>query len=160
DLSTAPRAPALQSAPKRAWASSKTRARGCWHGSRSCAPRSRRPRRSGPRSPRWPATGRPTRSPPWTCSSRSRTTAPTTPPERSAARHELGHVELVDAQAGLARGARTAAALDADLAARLLEVAPRPRTVLAVAGGDDGHPDLGPELLVDHGPEDDVRVRV
>src|SRR3954447_11604307 len=75
-----------------------------------------------------------------------------------APRHELRHVERADARPAGARGLALTAPLDARLAHRLGERARGAR--LPEAGRDDRHPDLVVELVVDHRPEDDVRVGV
>src|SRR5215212_2162302 len=81
-------------------------------------------------------------------------------PPRSEPRHELGNVD-VDR-----RPLRAPVAPHPRLAGRLGE-APRPglllaawRALVAVARRDDGDPHLVLELVVEHRPEDDVRIGV
>src|SRR6185312_13557636 len=79
--------------------------------------------------------------------------------QRSAAGDELGHIDVREhARSGAGPLARAA-----HLRLRVRRDAPRrfaARRAVAVAGGHDRHPHLVLDLVVDHGPEDDVRVRV
>src|SRR4051812_10664765 len=90
--------------------------------------------------------------------------AATTPRDtRLEAWDELGHVDVGHTRRTVMRIPPTLSrARDARLADRLAQrgaLGPR-RARLVVARGHDGHPDLVLELLVDHGAEDDVGVRV
>src|SRR5579884_1707813 len=83
---------------------------------------------------------------------------------RSPARDELRHVELERRALPDPADARLAGGLaqrlrPGGLVAALLALGP-PRPAVAVAGGHDRYPDLVVELLVDHGAEDDVGVRM
>src|SRR5918992_1986757 len=79
------------------------------------------------------------------------------------ARDELRHVDVGEAGAALALAAAAHARLvvrwDARLARLVARCGPELRPV-AVAGGDHRDPDLVLDLVVDHGPEDDVRLGV
>src|SRR5215207_259587 len=88
-------------------------------------------------------------------------------PRASAAREELGHVHVGQHARGhaLARTAHLRLGVGGDAAAlaapALLVARPRPvHGTVAVAGGHDRDPHLVVDLVVDHGAEDDVRVRV
>src|SRR3954452_5643000 len=77
--------------------------------------------------------------------------------QRAAARDELGHFDVRQHARGgpLARAPHLRLRVGRDAPRRLTA-----RWPVAVAGGHDGHPHLVLDLVVDHGAEDDVRVRV
>src|SRR5918997_1495195 len=90
--------------------------------------------------------------------------AATTPfTQRKLARDELRHVDVGEGGAALALPAAPHPRLVVRRDARLASVSPRRGPVLrpvAVAGRHHRDPDLVLDLLVDHGPEDDVRLGV
>src|SRR4051794_13464095 len=78
-----------------------------------------------------------------------------------AARNELGHFHVPERAVRLPGSPHPRLVVGRH--PRWLALGPRLRTYLrpvAVAGGHDGDPDLVVDLLVDHGAEDDVGVRV